>query len=188
MSWLRIRVLQTDEVFSEELRLRTNPITGETEEYLPHNVAHWPAPTQRMRPEWLEKLMGVDFDLYFLLAEVYVALDHELHVLAAIGIRTAVDRASELLDVDPAKRFSEKLNDLVSSGKVGVSEKDSLGALTEAGSAAAHRGWRPKPTQLATMMGTIEAFIYRNFVLDAELKELKSEVPEKPKLRTRPTI
>jgi hypothetical protein len=177
---------QTDEIFSEEIKDHENPATGETEGDYPHKITHWPAPMQREQPKWSVEVMDVDLDLYSLLQDIYVALNNELHVLSAIGIRTAFDRASELLGVDPAKKFYEKLDELVVLGKVGTSERHSLDILTDAGSAAAHRGWRPKPAQLATMMDVIEAFLYRNFVLDAEILKLKSQVPERPRRSTAP--
>ena len=89
------------------------------------------------------------------------------------------DRASELLGVDPAKTFTEKLSELVQLGKVGEDERDTLNTLTDAASAAAHRGWKPKPQELDTMMSIIEAFLYRNFILPAEVKRLRQNVPTK---------
>jgi hypothetical protein len=177
---------QTDETFSEDIGNKYNPATGEMEEYLRHKITHWPAPVQGEQPKWSSELMSVDPDLYSLFDDIYIALNQELHVLTAIGIRTIFDRASELLGVDPTKTFNEKLTNLVVLGKVGASERSSLDVLTDAGSAAAHRGWKPKPAQLATMMDVIEAFLYRNFVLDAEIKTLKLQVPEQPKRKTAP--
>ena len=80
-----------------------------------------------------------------------------------------------------AMTFDKKLNKLVALGKVGADERDGLDVLANAGGAAAHRGWKPTPTQLATMMGALEQFLSRTFVLDAEIKKLKNEVPKKPK-------
>jgi hypothetical protein len=171
---------QTDEVFSEDEEHRINPHTGEPESYLRHKIAHWPSPPKRERPHWSSDLYAVDSNLDSLFEEIYVALNNDLHVLSAIGIRTAFDRASELLSVDPAKTFNEKLSELVSIGKIGPSERGTLDILTDAGSAAAHRGWKPKPKELDTMMSIFEAFLYRNFVLDAEARVLQKQVPGRP--------
>ena len=172
---------QTDEIFSEDRRPRDNPITMETEEYFPHTIKHWPSAILREIPKWSANLLGVDGQLYSLFEEIYAALNNELQVVSAIGIRTAFDRAAELLGVNPTLTFEKKLNELVALGKVGVSERDALDVLTNAGSAAAHRAWRPDSRQLATMMSALEQFLYRTFVLDAEIRKLKSEVPQKPK-------
>jgi len=138
--------------------------------------------------EWIDKVAKADRILGKLLSEVYAALNNDLRVLAAIGARTAFDRSSELLQIDPALSFREKLDELVSIGKVGTSERDTLEVLVDAGSAAAHRGWVPKAKELRTMMAIVEAFLHREFVLGDRLKKLKAAVPPKParkKTRTR---
>lgn len=98
-------------------------------------------------------------------------------------MRTAFDRATELLGVDPAKTFQQKLEDLFAAGKVGVAEKQTLAVLADAGGAAAHRGWKPQPKQLATMMDIVEAFCHRNFILDSQVVKLKPQIPAKQQRR-----
>ncbi|WP_186123667.1 DUF4145 domain-containing protein [Burkholderia gladioli] len=149
----------------------------------PVDYSYWPSPLKRNRPSWLDELFAVDTDLHRILNEVYSALDVDLAVLSATGMRTAFDRATELLGVDPAKTFQQKLEDLFAAGKVGATEKETLAVLADAGGAAAHRGWKPQPKQLATMMDIVEAFCHRNFILDGEVGKLKPQIPPKPKRR-----
>src|SRR5882672_2137367 len=59
--------------------------------------------------------------------------------------------------------------------------KQTLDALTDTGSAAAHRGWKPSLEELNTMMSIVEHFLYRTFILGEAAKKLKASVPEKPK-------
>ena len=168
---------QTDMVFSEDMQ----PIYGDTEgawDYF-HTFKHWPPPSARRRPEWLERIALKDHDLYHLLDEVYSALDGELNVLAAIGIRTALDRASEVLEIDPNLSFAKKLEGLLQSGRIGETEKEFMEALTDAGSAAAHRGWRPEPEFLRTMMDVLEGFLQRHFDLADASRKLKAGVPKR---------
>jgi hypothetical protein len=172
---------QTDEVFSEDVDSGEDPNTGEYVDYTPHKITHWPAPSKRAQPDWASKLHVLDPDLAALFDDIYVALDNDLRVLAAIGIRTAFDRASELLGVDSGQGFAQKLKELVQLGKIGADERDTLDVLTNAGSAAAHRGWRPEPQELDTMMSIIEAFLYRTFILDRAAKSLKQSVPVRPR-------
>jgi Domain of unknown function (DUF4145) len=145
------------------------------------NVQHWPRPSKRRRPDWFVNHLGspLDSNLNSLLLEVYTALDNDLGVLAAIGIRTVFDRASELLDIDPSEGFAKKLTALENTGKIGRAEREILDVLTNAGNAAAHRGWRPEQDALQTMMDIIEAFIYRSFVLGQKTKSLQNKVPSK---------
>ena len=174
---------QRDSVFSEDEYYYNHPITGEVEGDYRHTIEQWPSRqiSRRERPGWVEKLAFVDTDLMLLIESVYKALEGELDVLTAIGIRTVFDRASELLEIDPAKSFNEKLDDLLSSGKIGRDERDILDILTDAGSAAAHRGWRPTSEELDTMLSSIEGFLQRNFVLGDAVKKLKARVPLKQK-------
>lgn len=154
---------------------------GETEPYYPEDITQWPPQSTRKSPDWANELGLVDSDLKRLFYDIYTALDNDLGVLAAIGIRTVFDRASELLGVDPAKNFAEKISDLKTAGKIGSSEGDILTTLADAGSAAAHRGWRPNWSELATMAGVIESFLYRAFVIPAEATKLAKSIPPKPK-------
>jgi len=177
---------QTNSTCSEDWDVIQNPQTGDDEMIYAETIVHWPPPAKRLRPTWLDKLPSVDTDLYRLMSEVYSGVEENLDVLAAIGIRTAFDRGAELLSIDPAKRFTEKLDDLVAFGFIGSTEKDSLSVMTEAGNASAHRGWKPTSEQLETMLQIIESFVHRNFILRHDVSNLKNAVPAKPKRRPPP--
>jgi hypothetical protein len=148
-------------------------------DYTSHTITYWPTPSQRAQPDWTRKLYGFNRDLALLFDDVYSALDNNLGVLAAIGMRTVFDRASELLGVDPTLGFADKLNAMHRLRKIGAEEKDSLDVLTNAGSAAAHRGRRPDHGKLDTTMSIIEQFLYRAFILNAEVEALRQSVPPK---------
>ncbi|RXH23473.1 hypothetical protein XH99_31785 [Bradyrhizobium nanningense] len=122
-----------------------------------------------------------DSGLYDLLNETYNALNVDARVLAATGARTIFDRASELLKIDPALTFGQKLDELQAKGHISSSERAHLDILTDAGGAAAHRGWKPKPGQLDTIMSIVESFIHRKFVLESEVKRLKAQLPRRQK-------
>ena len=51
--------------------------------------------------------------------------------------------------------------------------------MVNAGSAAAHRGWRPTETELQAMQVILDGFLYRAFLQDGVAKTLKSTVPDK---------
>ncbi len=176
----------SDSVFSEDSVSVYDPHTGEEEEDYKPTLQQWPSPSQRDRPKWLEEIWVYDNQLHRLLIDTYKALDNDLRIFAAIGIRTTFDRASEFLGIDSAKRFDEKLFDLFDQGRIGRDEFRMLDALTDAGNAAAHRGWAPTPEQLDVMMASIEGFIYRTFILRDQAKELKEAVPPKPSRAKKP--
>jgi Domain of unknown function (DUF4145) len=116
--------------------------------------SHWPAPSAKQR-DW-GKLS--DSPLLNLLTDVSTALERDLRVLAAIGLRTAFDIASELLGVEPSKSFGKKLDQLNKDGYISSAEKENLQVLTDAGGAAAHRGWEPNREQLNVLVLIMEQF------------------------------
>ena len=161
----------------------------ETGERSGGSISHyWPAPMLRKRPEWLNTYnWPAEFELVRLLTDVYTALDHQLNVLVAIGARTIFDQATALLGVDPALKFIEKLDILRNDGKIGGDEHRILSVVTDAGNAAAHRGWQPNADQLDVILSTIEAFLYRSFVLGNAANELKLSVPQQQRRKSRVT-
>jgi len=155
--------------------------------YHPETVGYWPALLKRPQPDWLNLIAvkGADEStLMSALAELYTALNNDLFMLAGIGIRTSFDAASELLGINPEKTFREKLNALVDGGHIGKLDLARLEALVDAGSASAHRGWKPTAEDLDTMMELLEHFLREAFVapekkrrLDAKAAAVKGKVP-----------
>jgi uncharacterized protein DUF4145 len=166
--------------FSERDTEGEHPVTGEPRTERGVETTYWPAPAARKPPKWVNNLEAVDWELFRLLSEMYTALNNDLRVLAAIGARTVFDRSSELLGVPPKFTFAVKLRELCCQGKVSKDEHDTLGVLVDAGSAAGHRGWRPKPEELNTMMDVVETFLHRSFVLGDGIKKLKASIPPRP--------
>src|SRR6185437_13174431 len=109
---------------------------GETQgEYVRTKVTY-PKPDSRTKPIWFDDMYKIDNRLHGILSEMYVAYDNELYVLTAIGLRTALDRGTEVLGIDPAISFEGKLTALKEGGWIGETEKDILGVVTDAGNTA----------------------------------------------------
>ena len=172
-----------DRWFSEWETIGEHPITGEPRLEGGVDTVYWPAPVSRQRPNWLHRIQESKRDLGELLEELYAALDNDLRVLAAVAVRTVFDRASELLQVDPAIGFDEKLKSLQTAGRISRDEEKILQVLVDAGSAAAHRGWRPRTDELNTMVEVVESFLHRSFVLGDGIEKLKASVPTRPERR-----
>jgi Domain of unknown function (DUF4145) len=145
-----------------------------------YGTTYYPEPAKRKRPHWFSS-RNLERTLYSLLNETYNALEADAHVLSAIGARTIFDRASELLGIDPAMSFKQKLYQLHSKGHISASEREHLDILTDAGGAAAHRGWKPGWQQLDTIMLLIETFVHRKFILEAAAKQLQAQIPPRQK-------
>jgi hypothetical protein len=167
--------------FSEWDMIVQHPITLEPMMERGVETTYWPAPIARRRPTWIAELEEADRGLGNLLTEMYTALDNGLRIVSAIAVRTVFDRASELLGIDPALTFKEKLDKLGANGKISIDEGSTLEVLVDAGSAAAHRGWRPQTEELKTMVDLLESFLHRSFILGEGIARLKAAVPPKPK-------
>lgn len=173
--------VQHENLFSENETVKINPTTGEWEPTIDPKVTYWPAPAKRASPEWHAKI--ADKMLRSLLDEIYRALDADLRTLATMGTRAVLDRAMELRGAEPGDDFAEKLSALVDKGIISQHEKEILLIMTDAGSAASHRGWRPEPDQIATILDVTEAFLHRAFVLGDAAAQVKDRVPPRPKKR-----
>lgn len=156
-------------------------------------VSSWPAKFKRERPEWLDRLVSLvehdrSGDLESCLFQVYEALDHDLNILAAIGIRTTFDVASEILGVEPGKPFDQKLKSMEAAGQITPSQRDDFDVLINAGNASAHRGWNPSFEDLDPLVDSLEHFIADKFVTPHLRKKtadgvakLRSKVPQRAK-------
>jgi hypothetical protein len=97
-------------------------------------------------------------------------------------MRAVFDCASQLLGADPCQTFADKLKELVVGDKIGGEEKEILSILADAGSATAHRAWKPEDAQIETLMIALEHFLHRAFVLKHEIRHLGKAIP--PRNRT----
>jgi hypothetical protein len=165
-------------IFSEDVEHYQNAY-GEWETHAPETVSYWPAPSRREPPRWINAIGAKDTDLGNLMNDVYGALNADLRVPAAIALRTVFDRSSELLGVVASLSFAEKLKALVDQGKISRDEQGTLTILTDAGSAAAHRGWRPTVSELETMASIVESFLHRTFVLGDDARKLEAGIPKR---------
>ena len=132
-------------------------------------------------PEWFNAIEGVDELLSAILTETYRALDNDMPISAAITMRTAFDRVTELLNIAPRLGFGDKLSALHVKGEIALRDKDVLEPLIEAGNAAAHRAWTPTAEELTTMLLILEALVHRAFILSKQAKARKGRTPSKQK-------
>lgn len=145
-----------------------------------YEISTYPRPESKTKPGWIDAVANSDKQLHQILSEMYKSFDDEGYILASIGLRTALDRATELLGIDPSLSFAEKLDELQSGGWIGESEKEVLGIVTDAGSAAAHRGWSPAAHDLKLLLSAMEVFLQRAFILGKQPLRIKSNIPAKP--------
>jgi hypothetical protein len=154
---------------------------GNTQGEAAREIQTYPKPEAKDKPVWFDAMQKADPQLHNILNQMYVAHDNHAHILTAIGLRTALDRATEVLGIDPAKTFDEKLNELRDGGWIGQTERDILGVVTDAGNAAAHRGWEPASAEITELLSSLEVFLHRAFIVGQKALSIKSSIPAKPK-------
>jgi hypothetical protein len=156
-----------------------------------NRIETWPARSKREIPSWFSHY-GIETDiantnaLNASLRELYGALDADLMVLASIAIRTSFDIAAEVLGVDPSMSFAGKLESLVNKGHIVEADQASIEILVDAGSASAHRGWRPSLADVDALTTALEDFIHGSMVFPAEkrakaakMAEIRGKVPKR---------
>jgi hypothetical protein len=153
---------------------------GDTQGAAVRTKVTYPKPESKTKPLWLDAMHKVDTQLHSILNEMYVAYDNQAYILTAVGLRTALDRGTEVLGIDPAKTFDQKLAELQAGGWIGATEHDILGVITDAGSAAAHRGWSPDPHEVAQLLNAMEVFLQRAFIVGKKALGIKASIPPKP--------
>lgn len=136
-------------------------------------VSYYPPAVSRRRPTWESQL---PWNLRELMREVYSALDTDNRRLALMGARTAFDMV--LVDkVGDTGTFAQRLEELERQGFVGRRNREFLAVAFDAGSAAAHRGYQPKPKHLAHVMDIVENVLQAVYGLEDGATAIKMATP-----------
>ncbi|QCB99951.1 DUF4145 domain-containing protein [Cupriavidus necator H16] len=151
---------------------------GKEQIYHPRTVTTFPTP-QRVsrRPEWLAKIEQIDAHLSQILHQTYIALEADAFILASVGLRTAFDRTTEILKLDPGHTLEQKVALLKDKGYIGETEAAILSVVTDAGNAAAHRGWSPGAAEFRVLLIALEQFIERTVIQGTTALGIAQHIP-----------
>lgn len=159
-----------------------------THDKIDYEIVTFPAPdSQKVKPEWLRQVYMKDKRLYRILCEVYEAYERESFILASIGLRTAFECATEALDIETGLPMVKKVLLAFEKGFIGVAEREQLMILTDAGNAAAHRGWHPGEDEFKSLLKVLENFILRTVLNAHDLQYIAHTIPKKQKLDSKHT-
>ncbi len=161
---------------------------GEYDQHYRETVEYWPTLSRRKRADWLYEIPAEENtkSIHVALNETYGALENDLRVLAAIGMRTTFDATASAIGVDEALPFAKKLDQLIEKGFLRQAERPQLETVIEAGSASAHRSWEPKAGDLNLLMEILENFVFEAIVAPAQKRRREKElgavsVPKRPR-------
>ncbi|WP_089168494.1 DUF4145 domain-containing protein [Azotobacter chroococcum] len=172
---------------SEDWDERFSSETGQREIYFPCTIKTYPSSeNQSEKPDWIWSINKVDPQLYAILDEMYLAYKMDLLILASIGLRTALDRSTEILKLDPGEFLALRLRKLKEQGFIGKAEAETLEVVTEAGNAAAHRAWAPSRDEFKSLLLALEHFIQRNIVSEKVALKISMNIPPKPSRSKQP--
>jgi hypothetical protein len=153
-------------------------VDGLQEFFHPVTVTTYPMPeTRNNRPDWIWDLASVDPQLATILTQTYDAQVAGALILAAVGLRTALDRATEFLKIDPGLSLEKKMEGLQNSGFIGETEASVLATVANAGNAAAHRGWSPDQAEFCKLLAALEQFIVRTVISGKSVLEIATRIP-----------
>lgn len=154
--------------FSEDVNPVQDPETGEwgylpvehSKVFSPLLAATSPVPAHKVG-EMVTPLHAVDPQLARIMYETYQAEEGNALILAVVGLRTAFDRATEVLTIHPGHTLEDKVKKLLEEGFVGETEALVLKGVVDAGNAAAHRSWQPSADQFRELLAALEHFLRR---------------------------
>ncbi len=142
-------------------------------------IKYYPPRLARTWPKWAFRLPE---QVASLVSEVYAALHADSRSLALMGARTLIDLLTSDKLGDKGS-FEQKLESLEKEGYVGRRNREFLTVALDAGSAAAHRGYRPSEEEVGHVMDIVENLLQAVYVLEGAARSLESKVPKRKKSR-----
>jgi len=138
--------------------------------------AFYPPPVSRRPPLWRWHL---PVGMKELLNEIYTALYSDSRRLALMGARTLVDMLM-LEEVGDVGTFDAKLKALRDKGVISERNLKVLSTALDAGSAAAHRGYKPDRVEIEAVLDIIENVLQATHHLSKVAEELRKKIPVRP--------
>lgn len=149
------------------------------------HVKYYPPPTFREKPKWLYTNYLSEHEIFIpelkeniehLINEIYIALQNNAPQLALMGIRALLE--SIMLDnVDDKGNFKDNIKEFERAGYISSKQKDVLEPVLEAGHAAMHRGYKPDPHEVASLMDITESIIETIYINEYRTKNLPKKLP-----------
>lgn len=129
---------------------------------------YFPPLAIHQKPKWYNELSD---EFRLVLDEVYIAFQNNLRYLTAVGTRTAIDMM--IVDkIGDVGTFQQKIKALLDRSFINEEEKELIEVVTEAGNAAAHRGYSPDIRQLKSVIDILESLLYKLYIQEKGHKRL----------------
>lgn len=143
-----------------------------------HEVRLFPAPIARPLPRWRSQLPA---ELLDLLEEIYAALHIGAARLALMGTRAVIDMVA-VQEAGDVGTFTAKIAALEQKGLLSERDSEILAVAVEAGSAAAHRGFKPETDVVFAVIDIVENLIQSIYHLPRTASRIRSETPPRTRV------
>jgi hypothetical protein len=148
-------------------------------------INYFPPAIFRKQPEWLNELFAnvaatEEAFVYALLLEIYSALQNNQPHLAAMGIRSLLERIM-IAKVGDRGTFSNNISEFEAKGFVSHIQRERLETILEAGHATIHRSFTPSHTDLITLVNITESIVETVFLHEEQVARLRKRVPTRSK-------
>lgn len=148
----------------------------------PSRIIFTPPRLWRRPPRWLADLEPQDPDLMGLLEEVYSAAHTGQVRLLSMGIRSVLDRMMTMALDGNVSSFREKLKEMVAKGHLAAEQASNIEIIIDAGSASAHRGFKPARELLEEMLNVMESLVRERYISGPMLQTAKVNIPPRPRI------
>jgi hypothetical protein len=146
-------------------------------------VHYFPPAIFRRNPEWFSDLwLDMPDDDSFvesLLKEIYIALQNNQPCLAAMGVRSLIEKVMISKTGDKGN-FNKNITEFENLGYVSRIQRERVEAILEAGHATIHRTFEPSKKDVITLVDIAEHIIETVYLHEKKIDELKKRVPPRP--------
>ncbi|QNB11545.1 DUF4145 domain-containing protein [Paraburkholderia tropica] len=143
-------------------------------------ISYFPQSIFRPKPKWLDalwlELSPTDLFVYELLGEIYVALHNDLKSLAAMGVRSLIEKVMISKTGDKGT-FAKNLAEFENLGFVSTKQKERIEAILDAGHATIHRDFKPALSDVITLVDMAEHIVETVYLHESKITALKKRVP-----------
>ncbi|RTL29879.1 MAG: DUF4145 domain-containing protein [Burkholderiales bacterium] len=115
-----------------------------------------------------------------LLNEIYVAMQHNLLRVAAMGVRALLESIM-INKVGDQGTFAKNVSQFEAQGHVSKFQGARLVTILDAGSATIHRGYSPSREDVVTLVDIAEHIIESVFIHEPKVTALANRVPKREK-------
>ncbi|MFA5922603.1 MAG: DUF4145 domain-containing protein [Methylococcaceae bacterium] len=142
-------------------------------------INYFPPEIFRPKPNWINHIyIFSDHFIKTLLNEIYIALQNNLPNLAAMGVRSLIEKVM----VDKAGdhgTFKKNITEFEKLGYVSKIQREHLETILDAGHATIHRSYSPTTEDVVTLIDITEHIIKTIYLHENKIEQLKRRVPSR---------